>query len=468
MIQPYKEFINLKIEIMEEKKNSDLKKSELCGIGYRKAIYPLILVIFLGFILNACEKDQSNDAASNDLTEIAGITNTYPANLAQSVNLDDAVSVTFKAGTSSTVVSSTKITLKMGSKSVSGIESTSGLKASFKSSGDLESDNEYEASVRIKSDDKDGKDIEYSWRFKTGKHHSKNTLSISSVTPADKATAVAVTSPVTVTFNKTLADSLKTQISITLAAGTTNVSGAITISGSTATFTPASPLTAGTLYTAKAAISSTGKSQTWSFTTAGTSGGNTDTTPPTVASVTPAINASSVAIASSLTATFSEAMTGSTITSSTFTLKQGSTTVAGTVTYSGTMATFKPSAALAQGTVYTATITTGAKDLAGNAIAASYSWNFTTEVPAQVGMSFSKDVMPVLTLCNNCHTHPWTTSTVSSTYYTNLVNGGYIDPNSPTSSKIYVKLSGGHPGSSISTADLNKVLNWITEGCKNN
>jgi len=48
--------------------------------------------------------------------------------------------------------------------------------------------------------------------------------------------------------------------------------------------------------------------------------------------------------------------------------------VAGTVTYSGVVATFTPSAKLAYSTVYTATITTGAQDLAGTGLASNYVW----------------------------------------------------------------------------------------------
>jgi len=55
-----------------------------------------------------------------------------------------------------------------------------------------------------------------------------------------------------------------------------------------------------------------------------------------------------------------------TISTNYVTLQQGTTPVAGTVTYAGTTATFAPASGLAANTVYTATITTGAKDLAGN------------------------------------------------------------------------------------------------------
>jgi hypothetical protein len=71
-------------------------------------------------------------------------------------------------------------------------------------------------------------------------------------------------------------------------------------------------------------------------------------------------------------------MNPSTINTSTFTLKQGNDAVPGAVTYSGTTATFTPTNTLAAGTVYTATMTTGAKSVNGNSLAANKVWSFTT------------------------------------------------------------------------------------------
>src|SRR5207245_1590434 len=51
---------------------------------------------------------------------------------------------------------------------------------------------------------------------------------------------------------------------------------------------------------------------------------------------------------------------------------------AGTVSYAGVTAIFTPAGTLAPNTTYTATMTTGAKDLAGNALAANFVWSFTT------------------------------------------------------------------------------------------
>ena len=94
----------------------------------------------------------------------------------------------------------------------------------------------------------------------------------------------------------------------------------------------------------------------------------------------PANAATGVAINQKIGATFSEAMDPLTISTATFTLKQGTTPVAGTVTYAavGTTATFTPASGLAPLTTFTATITTGAKDLAGNPLLNNFAWSFTT------------------------------------------------------------------------------------------
>src|ERR1035441_2715506 len=97
--------------------------------------------------------------------------------------------------------------------------------------------------------------------------------------------------------------------------------------------------------------------------------GQETVTLPSVVSVTPAQGAVGVAINTTVTATFSIAMNAATITPSTFTLAgPGGATVAGAVTYNGLTATFTPAAALAFGTTYTATITTGAATPGGAAL----------------------------------------------------------------------------------------------------
>src|SRR5205807_2016485 len=103
-----------------------------------------------------------------------------------------------------------------------------------------------------------------------------------------------------------------------------------------------------------------------------------DTTAPTVTFTVPTNAATGVAISQKIAVAFSEAMDPLTITTANFTLKQGTTPVAGTVSYAGVTATFTPASALAPLTAYTATITTWARDLAGNALVTDFGWSFTT------------------------------------------------------------------------------------------
>jgi len=110
--------------------------------------------------------------------------------------------------------------------------------------------------------------------------------------------------------------------------------------------------------------------------------GNPGTTPPTVISVEPPNGSAGVCPNTIVTATFSKAMNPATINDTTFLLAgPGTTAVAGVVTYDApsNTATFTPSSALAIPTVlYTATITTGATDTFGNALASDFVWTFTT------------------------------------------------------------------------------------------
>lgn len=99
---------------------------------------------------------------------------------------------------------------------------------------------------------------------------------------------------------------------------------------------------------------------------------------PVVTATLPTHGAVDVPLNETISATFNKVMDAATLNGSTFTLRQGVTSVSGTVNYSGFNATFTPGGDLTAGTTYTATITTGAKDLAGNALSANAVWTFTT------------------------------------------------------------------------------------------
>jgi len=169
-----------------------------------------------------------------------------------------------------------------------------------------------------------------------------------------------------------------TKTTFTLKHGTTSDTGTVSYTGVTAIFIPSANLATNTAYTATittGAKDSAGHplavNFVWSFTT----GELADTIPPTVTGTSPVL---AVALDNSISATFSKAMDPSTITTSTFTMTQGATSITGTVTYAGTTAIFKPSTSLAANTTYTAKITTGVKDLSGNALQTNFVWSLTT------------------------------------------------------------------------------------------
>src|SRR6478735_1211166 len=99
---------------------------------------------------------------------------------------------------------------------------------------------------------------------------------------------------------------------------------------------------------------------------------------PTVISTDPITSGLNRAVNSSISATFSVAMDPASISNSTFTLQKAGANVAGATTYTGTTASFKPTADLSPNTVYTATISKDAKDMDGKTMSKDYTWSFTT------------------------------------------------------------------------------------------
>jgi hypothetical protein len=102
-------------------------------------------------------------------------------------------------------------------------------------------------------------------------------------------------------------------------------------------------------------------------------------TPPTVTSVYPADGASGVSPSSVAYAIFNRAMDKPTAEAA-FSLKRTSdgAAVSGSFSWYGNALIFDPTADLAPGTQYTATISTAAKDLAGNPLANPVTWSYTT------------------------------------------------------------------------------------------
>ena len=162
------------------------------------------------------------------------------------------------------------------------------------------------------------------------------------------------------------------------------MTGVVTYSGTTATFTPTAALAVGTLYTgtittgaANPAGVDLANNFVWTFTTA---------TIPAVISTIPLSGATNVALNQKITATFNQAMNSATVIApGAFALAvTGGAAVPGTVTYvaATNTATFAPTANLLPSTQYTATVDTSAQSAAGNALASNFAWSFTTGLAA--------------------------------------------------------------------------------------
>ena len=206
--------------------------------------------------------------------------------------------------------------------------------------------------------------------------------SVVSTIPTQGATNVAINTLVSATFNMPMKPSTFSTSTFSLTGPDgKQVAAAVTYSGLTATLTPAAPLAYSSQYraTIRNIVTNLGgvpmaTSYAWSFTTI--------TPPPVVVVTIPVNGAQNVPVSQVLNARFNEAMNPATISSATFLLTgPGGAEVAGTVTYSGVTATFTPASMLAYSSLYTATITSAASDLAGTPLATNYVWHFTTITP---------------------------------------------------------------------------------------
>ena len=193
----------------------------------------------------------------------------------------------------------------------------------------------------------------YVWSFTTGAGPDTTPPLVSSTNPADLAPTVATNQTVVATFDKGMDSATFTGSTFTLEGpGVTPVAGTVTYStiGNTATFTPATALSASTVYTGTITTGVTDLSgnalasnYTWTFTT----GTGTDLIPPTVSSTNPISGSFEVGIDASVNATFDVAMNSSTLTPLTFTVTgPGATPVTGKVSYdvADQIVTFTPTA----------------------------------------------------------------------------------------------------------------------------
>jgi Ice-binding-like/Bacterial Ig-like domain len=318
------------------------------------------------------------------ITPAPTVVSTIPANLATNVPIGQVLSATFSvAMTPASISGSTFIVTGPGGTAVTGAVTYSGVTATFTPTAVLAYGAVYNAEITTGATDLAGTPLaaSYPWTFTT----ITPPPAVISTIPANGATGVPITQALSATFNEAMKCSTlaspATSFTVT-GPGLTAVVGTVTCAGAVATFTPAANLAVNTLYTATITTGAQslvgtplGANYVWNFLTLPAP------TPPTVIHTVPVNGATGVPINQALSAAFSVAMNPATIDAATFTVTgPGATAVAGVVTYvpAGSVATFTPAANLAPNTVYTATITTSAENLADAGLAANYVWTFTT------------------------------------------------------------------------------------------
>jgi hypothetical protein len=213
---------------------------------------------------------------------------------------------------------------------------------------------------------------------------------ITATSPLGGTQDFAFNSAITATFNKVMKTSTVNTNTFMLSKAGIPVTGNVNYSGTTATFTPTdatgqvAQLDHSTAYEATIttgvqdeAGNAMASNKIWSFSTSAAP----DNTPPNVTPTSPSDGDKRVLVNAAITATFSETMATASVSTTTFTLFNGTNKVEGAVRYSGTTATFTPNNQLAYSTVYITTITTGVTDTSGNAMTTPVSWTFTTQVP---------------------------------------------------------------------------------------
>jgi hypothetical protein len=302
---------------------------------------------------------------------------TDPVNNATGVPLNKIITATFNMPMDPLTLNATTFTLKQGATTVAGVITYSSNTAYFTPTLPLAINTLYTATITTGAKNTAGTTLanNYVWTFTTG---TLTAPTVISTDPVNNATGVVLNKVISATFSEAMNPLTINATTFTLMQGAVVIPGTVTYSGNTAFFTPASSLLPGVVYTATITNGATNPAGTplannyvWNFTTGAAIA-------PVVISTDPANNATGVALNKTVTATFNMAMDPTTINATTFTLKQGATTVLGTVNYIGSTAYFIPSGALPPNTVYTATITTGAKSVAGTPLANNYTWSFTT------------------------------------------------------------------------------------------
>jgi hypothetical protein len=345
-----------------------------------------ILAFLLILVIAGCGREQAP-------ASLPVVVTVAPANGATAVPVSSLITATFnKAMNPTSINTSTFTVIGPAGVTVTGTVTYSGTTATFTPTTFLAASSMYTATITTGATDAIGTTLasNFVWSFTTG-----TIPTVISTNPVNGAINIPINRKITAIFSEAMNPATVTAagvFSLTVTTGGAVVPGSATFvtANNTVIFSPTANLLPNTQYTATistAAKSAAGNALAANYIFGFTTGATADLTAPTIISTVPASAAVNVPTNETITATFSKPMDPSTITAAgTFTVAVagvGGAAVAGTVSYTGTTATFKPTANLAASTQFTAKITAAAKDLSGNTLSAGVApnpWNFTTGI----------------------------------------------------------------------------------------
>jgi len=313
------------------------------------------------------------------------VTSTDPASGATGVTVGSSIKATFDRDLDPTTVTAQNFTVKdsSGTAATGTVSYDSASRtATFTPNPQLSSGTTYTATIAtaIKATDGTAMASPQTWSFTTA-----IAPTVTSRVPAPLASGVSPGALVRAVFSRAIDPTTITAQTFTLTAPNGQVVPAtVTYDATTtsASLVPASQLLLGSVYTAKLTTGVTDTAGTpltaavtWTFTTSAT-----QPTAPSVTAAAPADTSTGVSLDSTVTATFDRAIDPTTVTGQSFTLADSTgVAVSAAVSYDGAgTATLRPTANLAPGKVYTATLTTAIRAVDGTPLASTVRWTFTT------------------------------------------------------------------------------------------
>lgn len=318
------------------------------------------------------------DTGTVAVTSSATVTAISPPNKQTGVPLNPQIVAVMSGATDPTTITNTSITLTpQGGSAISGTVTlaSDNVTLTFVPSVSLNASTVYNVSVGGFNDTQGNRVTTFTSSFTTGTAtFAGGSFYLVSTSPANGATGVSVTSPVTFTMSNLISPASVN--SSTVEVYTYNngvvVAGNYSVNGASVTFTPLSPYPASTLMemyisglmdeAGNSAYNSGG-----TFTTANT----ITTTPPTV-TISPANGATNIGLNVPIVLTFSESINPSTITNNTAALFSGDTSLSYSSSISAdnrTVVLNYNGLTLPSGATITVALSNGIQDLSGNALA---------------------------------------------------------------------------------------------------